>query len=185
MSTSNILDLLDNTNEFPPTPSNTVIDTFSDQEAELVMSPFLLNGRAPSRAELKKINQVITFSATESSYTPSLSSSSPRFSSEEKEVGELKEQVDFLKKEIRQYKYKVVCLDITNRELEEDNQKLNEELKDEQYEKKRMKREINKLREILSEKKETSNFIVYATVIGFVSTTSAIIFKCWRYLDNF
>jgi len=186
MSNTQILDLLDDQDSVPITPPNTVVDTFSEPEhdGELVMSPFLLQGRVPSRRELRKINQVITFSAAESSSAPSICSS-PRFSSDDNENNKLLVQVDFLKKEVRQCKYQLVCLDITNRELEDENTKIQEDLNDSNYKNKRLKREVQHLREILNDNNEKSNMTVYVTIFGIASTTCAIILKYWKYLDNF
>lgn len=184
MEHTKILDLLDHspTIRVPITPTNTEVELL-DNESELIMPTLLLDGKKPSAQDLKKINQVISFSGTDISNTPTFSSST-KYNSSDSE-NNLKDY----KKELRTLKYKLVCLDMEKREVEEVNLKLYDDLEIQQYDLNKLKKKlINIQHENNTLKKELVNFkednlnSFIISIIGVTSFTCAILLK---HIGNF
>jgi len=181
---NSIFDIIDQ--EDPPaTPPNTEIGRgLAGEECELIMPPLTLNPREPTLKDLQIMNQVISFSGTEISSTPSFSST-PKFSSDG--IEEDKENImhDF-KIEIRHLKYKLICMDMKKRELEDENLNLHDDLQAQHYDINKLKKEVTNLRETnknlteqVSINKDTNHGLII-TIIGFASATCAIFYRYYK-----
>lgn len=185
MEHSKILDLLDKSpNTLPVTPPNTEVYPIMEQ-AELMIPPLLLNGKMPTLEDLQKMNQVVSFSGTEMSTSPSFSSS-PKFSSDNKCEENM---MDDYKTEMRNLKYKLICLDMKKREIEEENLKLHDDLEAQHYDINKLKKELTKMKNEnvqlkndlnkLSLNKLSNNGLII-TIFGFTTATCAMIIKYYR-----
>jgi len=175
MEGSKILDLLDESpNAIPVTPPNTDVETMSD-DTELVL-PSLIDGQKISFKDLQKMNQVISFSGTDISNTPSTKDYS---SDKERDLNEMKQ-------ELRGLKYKYICIDMRKREIEEDNFKLHDDLEAQHYDINKLKRELIKSREenIKLEEELLRNECNYNslifTIFGLATVTCTIFYKYYR-----
>jgi len=175
MEGSKILDLLDESpNIMPVTPPNTDVETMSEN-AELVL-PSLIDGREISLKDLQKMNQVISFSGTDISNTPST-----------KDYSSDKEQdLNVMKHELRGLKYKLICLDMRKREIEEDNYKLHDDLEAQHYDINKLKRELTelkeeniKLEEYLLTKEGNNNSLIFTLSLSLTATLT-IFYKYYR-----
>ena len=180
---NSIFDIIDQ-EDLPVTPPNTEVELgqgLCGEQCELIMPSLTLNPREPTLKDLQIMNQVISFSGTDISSTPSFSST-PKFSSDGKEEDKEDIMHDF-KLEIRQLKYKLICTDMKKREIEEDNLNLHDDLQAQHYDINKLKKEVTSLKEeneylnnqLNDSKQKHFGFIV--TFLGIITTACTIMYK--------